>query len=294
MSDPNFDVATLRALVKFSQLKAMGAAAQSVGRTQSALSQQFRKLEHSVGRKLFDRTGRGLSLTDDGELVLKYAKRIILLNDEAVIATRSPSRMRTVRLAVPADLAGEPLRQALTIFREKYPDTYVDLRVGFGRDLTVGVDTGELDLVIAFDAPSREGQKILKEVPTFWYGIVNNIDENIAPINFVFFHAPCPFRKYAVDALIDARKNWHVAYSTTSLDALWSGVGAGMGVTLRTSIGVPSTLERVISRYLPATPPISLTINHKISGMRSEVEQLMEIITEIMQETPCPTWMSQD
>jgi DNA-binding transcriptional LysR family regulator len=82
----NLDMDVLRTLVATYQLGSFNRAAERVGRSQSAISQQIHKLEERVGQPLFRKQGRGLALTEAGEVVLAYAHRILDLNDEAVTA----------------------------------------------------------------------------------------------------------------------------------------------------------------------------------------------------------------
>ncbi|HMH95069.1 MAG TPA: LysR family transcriptional regulator, partial [Bradyrhizobium sp.] len=72
----NLDIDFLRTLASAEDLGGMNRAAERVGRSQSAVSQQMRKLEEKIGQRLFRKQGRGLVLTEPGELLLKYARRI--------------------------------------------------------------------------------------------------------------------------------------------------------------------------------------------------------------------------
>ncbi|CAM3813781.1 NADH dehydrogenase transcriptional regulator [Bordetella sputigena] len=83
---PNLDMDALRTFLTAQQVGSLIRAAEQVGRSQSAVSQQMRKLEVQVGQPLFRRQGRGLTLTDAGEQVLLYARRILELNDQAILA----------------------------------------------------------------------------------------------------------------------------------------------------------------------------------------------------------------
>ena len=85
----NFDVAALRSLVAGVDLGSFAKAAGRVARSSSAVSAQIRKLEEQAGTPLFVKAGRGLALTDAGDAMLRYARRMIELNDEAAAAVRA-------------------------------------------------------------------------------------------------------------------------------------------------------------------------------------------------------------
>jgi len=101
----NLDLSVLRTLVAVERNGSFARAAEQVGRSESAVSLQLKKLEEQLGQLLFRRSGRAMALTADGDRLLAYAKRLIALNDEAVGAAASPRLDGIVRLGVPADFA---------------------------------------------------------------------------------------------------------------------------------------------------------------------------------------------
>lgn len=88
MLPTNLDMDVLRALVIAMENGGFARAAERLGRTQSAISLQMKKLEEQVGQPLFRKAGRTVALTDVGDLLLGYARRIVALNDEALSAAR--------------------------------------------------------------------------------------------------------------------------------------------------------------------------------------------------------------
>ena len=85
----NLDMNVLRSLVIAMEHGGFARAAERLGRTQSAISLQMKKLEEQVGRPLFRKVGRRVALTDAGDLLLEYARRMVALNDEALSAARA-------------------------------------------------------------------------------------------------------------------------------------------------------------------------------------------------------------
>ena len=84
------DLLSLRALVAVVEEGGFTAAERRVGRTQSAISLQIAKLEERLGGKLLERTSRSVSITPAGETFVSYARRILELADEAVLAVTAP------------------------------------------------------------------------------------------------------------------------------------------------------------------------------------------------------------
>ena len=85
-------------------------AADVVYKTQSAVSMQMRRLEERIGKPIFARDGRASKLTEDGERLLGYARRMVRLSDETIAAfdetelsgTRPPRHARRLRRPFPA------------------------------------------------------------------------------------------------------------------------------------------------------------------------------------------------
>src|ERR1700754_4567690 len=83
-----FDLDVLRSFVTGMDLGSFAKAADRLGRSTSAISAQMKKLEEQAGTPIFRKAGRGLALTEAGETMLAYARRLLDLNDEAAAAVR--------------------------------------------------------------------------------------------------------------------------------------------------------------------------------------------------------------
>src|ERR1700716_564584 len=139
----NLDIDFLRTLASAEDLGGMNRAAERVGRSQSAVSQQMRKLEEKIGQRLFRKQGRGLMLTEAGELLLKYARRILALNDEAVAALSGPGLEGAVRIGLPGDFAETWLPSALGRFKRAHPMVRVQASVDRNAVLLERLENGQ-------------------------------------------------------------------------------------------------------------------------------------------------------
>src|SRR5262249_36964461 len=144
----NLDMDVLRTLVTASDLGALNRAAEQVGRSQSAVSQQIRKLEEQVGQPLFRKNGRGLVLTETGDVVLGYARRILELNDEAVAAGGGINLEGAVRFGLPSDFAESWLPAVLGRFKRAHPAVRIEASVDRNALLLDRLDRGQLDLAL--------------------------------------------------------------------------------------------------------------------------------------------------
>jgi len=268
---PNLDMDALRSLVAILRLGSLARAAERVGRSPSAVSQQMRKLELQLGEPLFRKQGRRVVLTEAGDRVHAYAHRILELNDEAVHAVRGAAIDGVVRFGLPGDFAESWLPAALGQFRKAYPAVRVDVLVERNGMLLERLDRGELDLVLAMNQGGRTDAEHLATLPMIWIGPAD-AGEAVRPatvLDLALYQPPCFFRKAGTAALDQAGIAWRPAFVTASLHSLWAGVAAGLGITVRTGADLPPPLMRLDERHgLPALPSVDLCL-HATAGPAS-------------------------
>ncbi|AOK28266.1 LysR family transcriptional regulator [Burkholderia singularis] len=283
MSLPNLDMDVMRTLLAAHQLGSLNRAAERVGRSQSAISQQIRKLEEQVGLPLFRRQGRGLVLTDAGDVILSYAKRILDLNDEAIRSVRGAALEGSVRFGLPSDFAETWLPGVLGTFKKTHPAVRVEIAVEPNRLLLERLDKAELDLVLALGQQARPDAVHVSTLPMTWIGPQNFTRRSTAgaALDLALYNPPCLFRRAGVQALDDANISWRLAYTTASLQSLWAGVAAGLGITLRTAAGIPPTLRRLgVRDGLPELPTVDLCLHGAHRKLSPALEQLKQVVLE--------------
>jgi DNA-binding transcriptional LysR family regulator len=238
------DLDVLRTLVLAVDLGGFARAARRVGRTQSAVSLQMRRLEDGAGLPLFTRAGRSFALTTAGEQMLGYARRLLAINDEAVAAVRGTQLACPVRLGVLADFAETWLPQVLARFARSHPTARLEVQVDRRITILDALDRGRLDFALVFEADRPRGVR-LGDLPMAWIAPRASRWAPGSVLPLVLFEAPCVFRTAALAALDRAGIPWYVAFTSQSLTGIWAAVDAGLGVTVRTSVGVPRGLQVV-------------------------------------------------
>lgn len=291
----NLDTETLRTFVTAIDLGSFARAAERVGRSQSAVSLQMKRLEEQIGHPILRKKGRGLALTEAGDVVLAYARRILGLNDEALAAVTGAGAVTgTVRLGMPQDLAERWLPIVLARFSRAYPAVQIEARVERNATLLERLGHGQLDLALVFGETGRPGATPFAELPLTWIGLPGYRLEREAgrPLPLVVFEPPCQFRQVATDALERAKQPWRIVLTTPSLAGLWAAVEAGLGVTMRTPEGVPARLAMLEPRTskLPtvngARMALSLHTAHGETEQREVVRRLRAILLEHVNDLP--------
>jgi DNA-binding transcriptional LysR family regulator len=125
----------LTGLIAFARAASLGsytAAARAVGVSPSAVSKSVQRLEQHLGLKLFSRTTRSLTLTQEGRELHQHALRLIqeaeAIEQAAVAARSEPAGV--LKVTVPLPIGVHIVAPALPRFRERYPKLSVDLRLG--------------------------------------------------------------------------------------------------------------------------------------------------------------------
>jgi DNA-binding transcriptional LysR family regulator len=169
----NFDMDALRSFVIGMDAGSFARAAERLGRSTSAVSAQLKKLEEQSGVAIMRRAGRGLALTESGEALLSYARRLLALNDEAIGAVRGVELEGWVRLGLQADFGETILPQVLGRFARAHPRVRIEGRTARNRELADSVAAGRLDLALAWD-DGRAGGERIASIPITWLGAADS------------------------------------------------------------------------------------------------------------------------
>lgn len=289
MALPDLDIDALRAFVTVAETGGFTAAADRLGRTQSAISVKIRKLEDVLGRRVFDRTSRSLAITQDGELLLGYARRLLDLNDETVRRFAEPAAEGELRLGVADYFLSDHLPRVLGQFARIYPRLRIDVRVGLCGELVAGLESGELDLVISRrDAGETRGRAIWRE-PLRWVAAPTLDLAADAPLPFCALPAPCVFRNRGLAALGEAGRAWRVVYTSTSVMGVQAAVRAGLGIAVLSDSTVPEGVRRLGAEDgLPDLGEVEMAIFGENSRNRRLAEPLVGFILDSLSALRSP------
>lgn len=289
MTPVNFDMDALRTMVVGIDLGGFSHAAMRLSRSPSAVSMQLRKLEKQAGQRLFKRNGRGLVLTEAGDTLLQYARRVLTVNDAMAMAVGAVTKGGTVRVGMPQDLGDMLLPSLLARYSKLRPATHVEVKGGRNYTLADDVASGRLDMALAFTPAGKGGENTIASVPTAWFGRSRRVgsrrygsgEDRVVPL--VVFDGPCLFRDMGIEALARSGTAWRLAMTTPSLASLCCGLRAGLGVTVRTTLAVvPKGLALVASSAgLPELPAIDIVL-YCAAECSPAVQTFRDLALEIM------------
>lgn len=259
------DIDLLQSFVAVVESRSFTRAAERVHRTQSTVSQQIRKLEYACGAELLRRTTASgqISLTEEGEVLLQYSRRILTLSREAeyVVAKRNSSKS-IVRLGLPEDFKAELLTHLLASFSGEFPDIRVDTVCGLTAEVEPLLRSGELDLALM----KREvgSGPCLERWPEelVWVGTKNRAAwADGEPIPLAVFPQGCLYRERAIHAMDVQSRLWRIAYTSASLTGILAAVSSGLAVTLLARTAVPDGLSVLNGSFgFPDVPATELAL----------------------------------
>ncbi|WP_092036703.1 LysR substrate-binding domain-containing protein [Methylobacterium pseudosasicola] len=294
----NLDMDALRSFVVGVEAGSFARAADRLGRSTSAVSAQLKKLEEQSAVALLRKSGRGLTLTDAGETLHAYARRLLSLNDEALSAVRGVDLEGWIRLGFQADFGEMVLPQVLGRFARAHPRVRIEGRIARNDELMDKIASGHLDLALAWDDGTASATERVATLPLCWLGASEgaplwNADRG-EPLPLITLEAPCVLRTIACEQLDRRGLAWRIAFVSPSLGGLWAATAAGLGIALRTPIGLPASIGMLdaVGHGLPALPSLGLMLRRSDQGGNPVVDYLAATIRQALHETLDEAWLT--
>lgn len=236
-------------------------AGERVCRTQSAVSMQMKRLEELVGTPLFLRSARSVESSPTGEVLVRYARRLLRLNDEAMAAVRGSGLRGRVRLGAPEDYASTVLPEILAHFSRHAPEVLVEVYCSPHDEVAELLDAGRLDLgLLTSGDDSGPGEAVHRE-PVVWAIPRDMTPESVEQLPLAVFHAGCIYRGWTLEALERQGRSYRVAYESPSTAAIVSLVGAGLAVApVGRSIPAPGCRKLAFGEGLPPLPTATIML----------------------------------
>jgi DNA-binding transcriptional LysR family regulator len=256
----NIDTITLQCFIAVAETRSFTRAAERVGRTQSAISQQIIKLEQMLDKQLIIR-GKILILTPDGDIFLGYARQIFALHREALDRFKDPELEGEVRFGLPENFASEYLYDVLVDFSRIHPRILLNIECDLTLNLFEKFKNKIFDIVLVkMNRPEDfpNGVDVWSE-PLKWVGDVNLLSLN-KPIPLVLAPQPCVYRRAAIEALEKAGRSWRLVFSSTSYTSSVAAVKAGMGITVMPSTMIHDELMEIEAKYMPNLPDTHVSL----------------------------------
>lgn len=256
------DLELLKTFVSVVDAGGFTRAGERVHRTQSTVSQQIRKLEAQWEQPLLlrQRAGKSVALTEAGERLLGYARRLVDLAREAETVMQGGGHAGVIRLGVPDDFDVKRLIPLLSGFAARHPAIRLDTVNGLSVDLHNRIARQELDLALL--KRDADGAPVLLRRPERLKWVVGRqFALQSDPVPLVVFGHGCLYRDRAIHALETSGRAWRIAFTSQSLVSIQAAVAANLGLSLLPATAVQDDHLVLGARAgLPAPPPTELAL----------------------------------
>lgn len=283
----NLPIDNLRTLVAVVDLGSYTRAAERIGRSQPAVTLQIQKLQELAGCRIMKGGGRDFQLTEDGELLLRYARQILRLNDEIASRLQRRKPEGVVRIGLPTDYAVAFLQRVLTNFLEKHKDVQLEISCQLSAVTMQRLADDELDLAIAMYS-DRQNDCLAyswSERP-IWVTAENSDTHRKNPVPIAAHDKGCEYRERMIRALDSIGRPWRIVYVSPGISGLQEAVKSGFGVsalTRRTLLRGMQVLTEADG--FPALPDIRIGLHYKHSNLSTAALMLVSYVVQSLHDS---------
>lgn len=226
------DTEQLRSFLAIVDTGSFTRAGERVHKTQSAVSMHIRRLEETLGCALFVKQGRGAKLTEEGESLIDFARRMIAIEAGAMAALSRKGLRGSARLGIPDDYAESFLADILTRFNRRHPFVEVSVVCEYSQELAAQVTAGALELALVTEFEVLHGFEVLREDELVWAASDRFHVADDEPVPLALSSVNCLWRRAADDALAASPRATRGLFFSKNYTAIGTVVRAGLAATM--------------------------------------------------------------
>lgn len=278
----NLDHTLLRTFVAAVDTLSFTKAASIVHKSPATVSMQIAKLEERLDCNLFRRNTRNVVLTDAGEELLSYARRMLRLHDEAVEAIRRPDVSGSVTIAAPDDYISSILPPVLRRFGAIFPKVELTVICAQTTALIPQLQNGDIDLAIITETKGIIGDIIRRE-HMVWISSPERQALERSPLPVALFESGSRARDVVTSALNDAEITYRAAYSSLSQLGMMSIVEADLAIAAVVQSAVPKGFTQLgEADGLPEIQPLDVVLARGLRANTPPCDALADTILGIV------------
>jgi DNA-binding transcriptional LysR family regulator len=284
------DLDQLHTFITIADMGSFTRAAEEVHRTQSAVSMQMRRLEERIGKPLFEKDGRSNRLTEEGERLLTYARRLLRLNRETLAAFDDATLEGSIRIGTPDDYADRFLPEIMARFGRSNPRVELSVVCEPTVNLVDQLKRGQLDIAIVTHSNDRSMSEVVRREPLLWVTSANHSIHEEAVLPLAVGRNTCLWRRSAIDVLDQMGHDYRILISSWSATVLIATVLSGQAVSV-----LPECALRPGMRILGeadgfgALPEVRIGILRGHSSQPEIVDALARHIAESLDNISVPS-----
>lgn len=222
----------LRTFLAVAETGSVTEGAARIFRSQSAASLQIRKLEELLGQPVFDRHGRGVSLTATGERLLPIAHDVTKTLSSAMRELTADELNGRLRLGIPDDQSKQLLSRIIGEFTQSHPMVELDVSCALSAGFPAALAAGDMDIAVYEVEQAQRDHELLRQEKTFWMMSRHHdlLQRDLLPV--ALFDRECWWRDAALAALQATGRPFRVVYSSQSVAGVSAAIEAGVAIGL--------------------------------------------------------------
>jgi DNA-binding transcriptional LysR family regulator len=253
----NIPTELLRTLITVVDLRSFTKAANVLGITQPAVSAQIKRLQFLLDSELLDKSAPGVTLTEKGELVVNYARRLLGINDQILNLVAPRSLLPALRVGLPGDFGASLLPTTVAEFQARTPNLRFQLRGDMSENLLRDLRQGQLDLAVALtmSGPALDARHYWREESVWVRGRSMTLEAG-RRLPIVTLREGALIHRVTTSILDQAARDYEIVFTAFSSVGLLAGVAVGLGITLVPRREVPPDLAICDDVFLPKPPEV--------------------------------------
>jgi len=260
------DTELLKTLVAIVDHGSFQRAAMQTFRTPSAISMQMKRLEEQVGTELFCKQGRDQVLTEDGQQLVHYARRILQLQESALQSIKGPQQGVLLNLGCPNDYVANLLVVIMSVMEVMQQNIRFRIRTGTSVELREWMDKGDVDLALVTRTPNSDEGLTLFQDRGVWVAKKGFDWTRLNPLPLALYESSCKFHSSAVDGLQKKGTDYQLYCVTSNLALIESLLMAEKAISAIASISVNDSLQIIESDLLPSLPAVEIAFTRSASA----------------------------
>ena len=282
-SIPMMDLVLLRSFMLLSSKRSVTDVANTLSRTQPAISLQMKRLETAAGCRLFEGDLRNPTLTAQGEILLGYAQEMLYLHDRARTQLKAPETVGKVILGCPDLYAFHLLPNILASFRRGSPGVEVEVKCALSLQLASDISYSKIDLAIATSMPGVRptvgGVTVLGEERLAWFGAQRGAAWRQQPLPLAMLPGGNLYRDLALAALEKDLRSYRISGTSESIAGLHAMTVSDSCITVLSSrLNLPGVVELGPREGLPPLPAVNLLLWNSQNRPSKAAQSLAEHI----------------
>lgn len=288
------DFKQLKTFLTICDVKSFTLAATTLGYAQSTITTQIKMLEEDLGSPLFNRIGKTISLTNEGQKLLPYARQILDI-ERSIYNNISTSNNSSGNLVIgtPESLCNRLVPQIIKCFKSKYPQVNIEIKLATTKKLPAMIKNNEIDLAFVIGTPHQTSDLkcilIAEEKMCFLASCSHPLTLNtnltlkdIVRFPLILTSKECEYRSALMEQLEKCKLDSNIALETSNISAIKTFVENDLGIAFLPYVSVEDAIQsktvKVLDFDTSSFHILSQLIYHKDKTIFPAMQQFIDIV----------------